>query len=147
MPKYYRFISKAEHQALITNKVVTNINNAPLHILPEKPTAFITPNAVNYSISIEDLLASNYPRKTDFTKEVFLAYMIGTISHDYLIELDLPSPPSMSNLGWYYNDEDTELCLVEYCIAQYSLDQVTNIYTGDFHDWQGVRSIYTKQTD
>lgn len=146
MTKYYRFISENEYKTLINNKKVENINNRPLFLLPELPTAYILPNKLNYDITVEELLTSNYPQKTDFTKEVFMAYMTGTVSEEYLVELTLPSKPAMSCLGWYYNDDETELCLVEYCVSQYSLDQVTNIYTGNFYSWANIDTVATKMS-
>lgn len=146
MTKYYRFISEAEYQNLINNKEIKNINNRPFFLLSETPTAYILPNKLNYDITVEQLLTSSYPQKKDFTKEVFLAYMAGTVSEDYLIELTLPSQPAMSCLGWYYNNDDTELCLVEYCIHQYSLDQITNICNGNFYNWQNIETVATKMS-
>ena len=67
--------------------------------------------------------------------------MIGTVSYDYLIELDLKKKPSMANLGWYYNNSNTELCLVEYCLDQYTIDDITAIYKGDFRDWQNIKTL------
>ena len=146
MTKYYRFISEAEYQALMTNETVEGINNRPLFVLPEKPTTYILPNELNYNLTVEELLASNYPQKTDFTKEVFMAYMTGTVSENYLVELNLPSKPAIASLGWYYNDDETELCLVEYCVSQYSLDQITNIYTGNFYSWTNIDTVATKMS-
>ena len=70
-----------------------------------------------------------------------MSYMIGTVSQDYLIELDLKKKPSMTNLGWYYNEQNTELCLVEYCLEQYSIEDVTAIYKGDFVDWKDIKKL------
>lgn len=141
MSKYYRFISKEEYQNLIRNEKIANINTRPLFILPEFPTAYILPEKLNYDLTVEELLESNYQRKLDFTKEVFMSYMLGTVSSDYLVELDLKKKPSMSNLGWYYNDDSTELCLVEYCLDQYTIEDVTAIYKGDFNDWQKIEKL------
>jgi hypothetical protein len=141
MSKYYRFISKEEYQNLSENEKITNINNRPLFILPEFPTAYILPEELNYNLTIEELLTSNHPRKLDFTKEIFLSYMIGIVSYDYLIELDLKKKPSMANLGWYYNENNTELCLVEYCLDKYTIDDITAIYKGDFWDWQNIETL------
>ncbi len=141
MSKYYRFISKEEYQNLIQNEKITNINNRPLFILPEFPTAYILPEEYNYNLTIEELLMSKHPRKLDFTKEVFMSYMLGTVSNDYLIELDLKQKPSMANLGWYYHDNGTELCLVEYCLNQYTIDDITAIYKGDFWAWQNIETL------
>ena len=141
MTKYYRFISKEEYQNLIQNEKITNINNRPLFILPEFPTAYILPEEYNYNLTIEELLMSNHPRKLDFTKEVFMSYMLGTVSNDYLIELDLKKKPNMSNLGWYYYNSDTELCLVEYCLNQYTINDITAIYKGNFRDWQNIETL------
>ena len=141
MSKYYRFISKEEYQNLIKNEKITNINNRPLFILPEFPTAYILPEELNYNLTIEELLTSNHPRKLDFTKEIFLSYMIGTVSYDYLIELDLKKKPSMANLGWYYNENNTELCLVEYCLDKYTINDITAIYKGDFSNWQNIETL------
>ena len=100
---------------------------------------------MNYDIDIEELLQSNYPKFEDFTKELFQSYMIGTTPTDYLIEIDINYNPSMYNLGWYYYDEDNEICIIETCLYQYTLNDVTNIYTGDFCDWQHIQSIYLKE--
>lgn len=140
MSKYYRFISKEEYKNLIDDEKITSLNR-PLFILPEFPTAYILPEELNYNLTIEELLSSNYPRKLDFTKEAFMSYMIGTVSQDYLIELDLKKKPSMTNLGWYYNEQNTELCLVEYCLEQYSIEDVTAVYKGDFVDWKDIKKL------
>ena len=71
--------------------------------------------------------------------------MMGTTSTDYLIEIDINYIPSMYHLGWYYMDEDNEICILENCLYKYKLDDVTNIYTGDFYDWQNIQSIYTRK--
>ena len=51
----------------------------------------------------------------------------------------------MHNLGWYYMDENNEICIIENCFYKYKLDDVTNIYTGDFYDWQNIKSIQLRK--
>lgn len=145
MSKYYRFISKEEYKNLIDDEKITSLNR-PLFILPEFPTAYILPEELNYNLTIEELLSSNYPRKLDFTRETFMSYMIGTVSQDYLIELDLEKKPSMANLGWYYNEQNTELCLVEYCLKQYSIKDITAVYKGDFVNWKDIKKLTPLQS-
>ena len=82
----------------------------------------------------------------NFTKENFMKYMIGTISEDYLLELELDYTPSMYNLGWYNyntleNGTDQELCVLETCISHYTLTEVKAIYTGDFYNWQNNKEM------
>ena len=124
------------------NKVIINKDKGkPLFFLKEKPTVYILPDSLNYNIDIEELLQSNYPKFEDFNKELFQSYMIGTTSTDYLIEIDIKNIPSMYNLGWYYYDEDNEIYIIENCLYHYKLDDVTNIYKGNFCDWQNIESV------
>lgn len=142
MTKYYRFISQKELNTLKKDKIVINKDKGkPLFFLKENPTVYILPDSLNYNIDIKELLQSDYPKFENFTKELFQSYMIGTTSTDYLIEIDIKNIPSMYNLGWYYYDEDNEICIIENCLYHYKLDDVTNIYKGDFCDWQNIESI------
>ena len=142
MTKYYRFISKEEYDNLKNEKVIINKDRGkPLFFLQENPTVYILPDSQNYNLTIEELLQSDYQKFENFNKELFQSYMIGTTSTDYLIEIEIKYTPSMYNLGWYYNDENTEICIIETCLDQYTLDDVTNIYQGDFHDWQNIKTI------
>ena len=146
MTKYYRFISKEELNTLQKDKIVINKDKGkPLFFLKENPTVYILPNSLNYNIDIEKLFQSDYPKFENFTKELFQSYMIGTTSTDYLIEIDIKNIPSMYNLGWYYYDEENEICIIENCLYRYKLDDVTNIYKGNFYDWQHIKSIYLKE--
>ena len=146
MTKYYRFISKEEFDNLQKEKVIINKENGkPLFFLKENPTVYILPNSLNYNIDIEELFHSNYPKFENFNKELFQSYMIGTTSTDYLIEIEINKKPSMHNLGWYYMDENNEICIIENCFYKYKLDDVTNIYTGDFYDWQNIKSIQLRK--
>ena len=100
MTKYYRFISKEEYDNLKNEKVIINKDRGkPLFFLHENPTVYILPDSLNYNITIEELLKSNYPKFENFNKELFQSYMIGTTSTDYLIEIDIKYTPSMYNLG------------------------------------------------
>ena len=142
MTKYYRFISQEEYDNLKSDGVVINKNSGrPLFFLSENPTVYILPESLNYNITIEELLTSNYPRFENFNKELFQSYMLGTTPTDYLIEIDIDHTPSMYNLGWYYKDEDTEICIIETCLYRYTLDDVVNIYRGDFDDWQNITVV------
>lgn len=142
MTKYYRFISKEEYDNLKNEKVIINKDRGkPLFFLHENPTVYILPDSLNYNITIEELLKSNYPKFENFNKELFQSYMIGTTSTDYLIEIDIKYTPLMYNLGWYYNDENTEICIIETCLNQYTIEDVTNIYQGNFYDWQNITTI------
>lgn len=146
MTKYYRFISQEEFDNLQKHKVIINKDKGkPLFFLKEKPTVYILPDSLNYDIDIEELLQSNHPKFEDFTKELFQSYMIGTTPTDYLVEIDINYNPSMYNLGWYYFDEDNEICIIETCLYQYTLNDVTNIYTGDFYEWQHIKTIQLKE--
>ena len=142
MTKYYRFISQEELNILKKDKIVINKDKGkPLFFLKENPTVYIPPDSLNYNIDIKELLQSDYPKFENFTKELFQSYMIGTTSTDYLIEIDIKNIPSMYNLGWYYYDEDNEICIIENCLYHYKIDDVTNIYKGDFCDWQNIESV------
>ena len=142
MTKYYRFVSHEEYENLKSEGVVINKNSGkPLFFLSENPTVYILPDSLNYNMTIEELLTSNYPRFENFNKELFQSYILGTTSTDYLIEIDIDYTPSMYNLGWYYKDEDTEICIIETCLYRYTLDDVVNIYQGDFDDWQNITII------
>jgi hypothetical protein len=142
MTKYYRFISKEEYDNLKNEKVIINKDRGkPLFFLQENPTVYILPDSQNYNLTIEELLQSDYQKFENFNKELFQSYMIGTTSTDYLIEIDIKYTPSMYNLGWYYNDENTEICIIETCLNQYTIEDVTNIYQGNFYDWQNITTI------
>lgn len=142
MTKYYRFISKEEYDTIKNEKVIINKDRGkPLFFLQENPTVYILPDSQNYNLTIEELLQSDYQKFENFNKELFQSYMIGTTSTDYLIEIDIKYTPSMYNLGWYYNDENTEICIIETCLNQYTIEDVTNIYQGNFYDWQNITTI------
>jgi hypothetical protein len=146
MTKYYRFISQEEFKNLQKDKVVINKDKGkPLFFLKEKPTVYILPDFLNYKITIEELIQSNYPKFENFDKELFQSYMIGTTPTDYLIEIDINYEPSMYNLGWYYMDEENEICIIENCFYQYTINDVTNIYKGDFYDWQHIQTVQLNQ--
>lgn len=142
MTKYYRFISKEEYDTIKNEKVIINKDRGkPLFFLQENPTVYILPDSQNYNLTIEELLQSDYQKFENFNKELFQSYMIGTTSTDYLIEIEIKYTPSMYNLGWYYHDKNTEICIIETCLYHYTLDDVTNIYQGNFYEWQNITTI------
>ena len=144
MTKYYRFISQEDFKNLQKDgRVINKDRGKPLFFLRENPTVYILPESLNYKLTIEELIQSDYPKFENFTKDLFQSYMIGTTSTDYLIEIETDQKPTMSNLGWYYMDED--ICIIENCFYQYKLKDVTNIYIGDFYDWQHIQTIQLKK--
>lgn len=146
MTKYYRFISQEEFKNLQKDgRIINKDRGKPLFFLRENPTVYILPESLNYKLTIEELIQSDYPKFEDFNKELFQSYMIGTTSTDYLIEIETNQKPTMSNLGWYYMDEDTEICIIENCFHQYTIKDITNIYVGDFYDWQHIQTIQLKK--
>ena len=146
MTKYYRFISQEEFKNLQKDgRIINKDRGKPLFFLRENPTIYILPEDLNYKLTIEELIQSDYPKFEDFNKELFQSYMIGTTSTDYLIEIETNQKPTMSNLGWYYMDEDTEICIIENCFHQYTIKDITNIYVGDFYDWQHIQTIQLKK--
>lgn len=146
MTKYYRFISQEEFKNLQKDgRIINKDRGKPLFFLRENPTVYILPESLNYKLTIEELIQSDYPKFEDFNKELFQSYMIGTTSTDYLIEIETNQKPTMSNLGWYYMDEDTEICIIENCFHQYKIKDITNIYVGNFYDWQNIQTIQLKK--
>lgn len=146
MTKYYRFISQEEFKNLQKDgRIINKDRGKPLFFLKENPTVYILPESLNYKLTIEELIQSDYPKFEDFNKELFQSYMLGTTSTDYLIEIETDQKPTMSNLGWYYIDEDTEICIIENCFHQYTIKDITNIYVGDFYDWQHIQTIQLKK--
>ena len=146
MTKYYRFISQEEFKNLQKDgRIINKDRGKPLFFLRENPTVYILPESLNYKLTIEELIQSDYPKFEDFNKELFQSYMIGTTSTDYLIEIETNQKPTMSNLGWYYMDEDTEICIIKNCFHQYTIKDITNIYVGDFYDWQHIQTIQLKK--
>lgn len=141
MTKYYRFIYTDEYNALLDKGFVENKTARPLFLLSENPKTKILPEKYNYNLSMEEFFTLEFPSHPAFTKEVFLSYLIGPISHDYLIELEFENTPSMYNLGWYGYDDDSELCVLETCIKRYEISNITAIYTGDFYDWRNIKNI------
>ena len=141
MTKYYRFISKEEWQELHKKGFIKNKNSRPLFLLPEKSLAKIVPEATNYNLTMEEFFNSTYPVFDKLSKECFLSYLIGTVSSDYLLELELDETPSMYNLRWYGFDEKLELCVLKACISQYNAHNVKKVYKGDFYDWQNITEI------
>lgn len=135
MYKYYRFISEAEYQNLKTNKI---IDTQPIHVLIDKPIAYLVPDTTNYKLTKTELLNSNY-KKLNLNKENFNEILTGIISDDYLIEITLPTPSTQENLGWYYWVDDIEVCIVENLILSYSLENVTKVFTGDFYNWTNIK--------
>lgn len=146
MTKYYRFISQEEFKNLQKDgRIINKHKGKLLFFVKENPTVYILPESLNYKLTIEELIQSDYPKFEDFNKELFQSYMIGTTSTDYLIEIETDQKPTISNLGWYYFDEDNEICIIETCLYQYTSNDVTNIYTGDFYDWQHIKTIQLKE--
>lgn len=141
MTKHYRFISNKEWQELHENGFIRNKNSRPLFLLPEKPLAKVVPESTNYNLTMEEFFNSTYPVFDKLSKECFLSYLIGTVSSDYLLELDLDETPSMYNLGWYGFDEKLELCVLETCISRYNAHNIKKVYKGDFYDWQNITEI------
>ena len=141
MSKYYRFISKEEWQELHEKGFIQNKNPRPLFLLPEKSLAKIVPESTNYNLTMQDFFESTHPTFDQLSKECFLSYLIGTVSSDYLLEIELEKTPSMYNLGWYDFDEGLELCVLETCIASYNATDVKKVYKGDFYDWQNITEI------
>lgn len=138
MYKYYRFISENEYQNLINNKKIEN--KKPIHVLINNPIAYLVPDTTNYKLTKTELLNSNY-KKLNLNKENFNEILIGIVSDDYLIEITLPTLPTQENLGWYYWDDDTEVCIVETLIPSYTLNDVSKIYTGNFYNWTNIKEI------
>ena len=136
MYKYYRFISKAEYETLIATKQIKNDN--PIHVLIDKPIAYLVPNTTNYNLTKTELLNSNY-KKLNLNKENFNEILTGIVSDDYLIEITLPTPSTQENLGWYYWVDDIEVCIVENLIPSYKLENVTKIFTGNFYKWTNIK--------
>lgn len=146
MTKYYRFISQEEFKNLQKDgRIINKDRGKPLFFLRENPTVYILTESLNYKLTIEELIQSDYPKFENFNKELFQSYMIGTTSTDYLIEIETDQKPTMSNLGWYYMDEDTKICIIENCFHQYTIKDITNIYVGDFYDWQHIQTIQLKK--
>lgn len=135
MYKYYRFISQAEYQNLKTNKI---INNHPIHVLIDNPIAYLVPNTTNYKLTKTELLKSNY-KKLNLNKEHFNEILTGIVSDNYLIEITLPKQSIQEKLGWYYWEDNIEVCLVENLIPSYTLDNVTKVFTGDFYNWTNIK--------
>lgn len=136
MFKYYRFISKAEYETLISTKKIKN--NTPIHVLIDKPIAYLVPDTTNYKLTKTGLLNSNY-KKLNLNKENFNEILIGIVSDDYLIEITLPTSSTQETLGWYYWGDDIEVCIVENLIPSYSLENVTKIFTGNFYNWTNIK--------
>lgn len=144
--KYYRFISQDELDYLYKHGHVENKTTRPLFILEENPKTKILTDNHNYNLTMTEYFSTNALPYLNFTKENFMKYMIGTISEDYLLELELDYTPSMYNLGWYHyktleNDTDQELCVLETCISHYTLAEVKAIYIGDFYNWQNIKEM------
>lgn len=136
MYKYYRFISKAEYENLITHKQIKN--NEPIHVLINNPIAYLVPDTTNYNLTKTELLNPNY-KKLNLIKENFNEILVGIVSDDYLIEITLPTPSTQEKLGWYYWKDDIEVCIVENLIPSYKLENVTKIFTGNFYNWTNIK--------
>lgn len=136
MYKYYRFISENEYQNLINNKKIEN--NEPIHVLINNPIAYLVPDTTNYKLTKNELLNSNY-KQINLNKENFNEILIGIVSDDCLIEITLPTPLIQENLGWYYWEDNIEVCIVENLLPSYSLDNVTKIFTGNFYNWTNIK--------
>lgn len=145
MTKYYRFVSKGELDELPRTGMVHHPEGEPLYFLSERPSAFIVPVETNYNLTVEQLLTSDFPRQADFTKEAFMSFMTGTVSEYALLELDFEREPPMSNLGWYYCDDNHELCIIEYCRPEYTLNELTAVYTENFYSWRDIQRLEPDQ--
>ena len=144
--KYYRFISQDELNYLYKHGRVENRTTRPLFILEENPKTKILTNEHNYNLTMTEFFLSNALPYSNFTKETFMKYMVGIVSEDYLLELELDHIPSMYNLGWYHyktlsSGTELELCVLETCISHYTFDEVNAIYTGDFYNWENINEI------
>ena len=138
MYKYYRFISENEYQNLINNKKIEN--SKPIHVLIDKPVAYLVPDITNYKLTKNELLNSNY-KQINLNKESFNEILTGIVADDYLIEITLPTQSTQENLGWYYWEDDIEICIVENLIPSYTLNDVTKLYTGNFYNWTNIKEI------
>lgn len=149
--KYYRFVSQDELDYLYQHGRVNNKTTRPLFILEENPKTKILTNKHNYNLTMTEFFTSNALSYSKFTKETFMKYMVGTVSEDYLLEIELNHTPSMYNLGWYHyktleNSTELELCILETCISCYTLDDVKVIYTGDFYNWENIKEVQKGKT-
>ena len=113
-------------------------NDKSIHVLIDKPIAYLVPDTTNYNLTKTELLNSNY-KKLNLNKENFNEILIGIVSDDYLIEITLPNTPTQEKLGWYYWVDDIEVCLVENLISSYSLENLTKVFTGDFYNWTNIK--------
>ena len=136
MYKYYKFISENEYQNLINNKKIEN--NEPIHVLINNPIAYLVPDTTNYKLTKTELLNSNY-KKLNLNKENFNEILTGIVADDYLIEITLPTQSTQENLGWYYWEDDIEVCIVENLLPSYSLENVKKIFTGNFYNWTNIK--------
>lgn len=140
--KYYRFVSKDEMLTIFSkikhDMFIESYNHPVVHLLKEDTITAIVPDAQekDYNMDISEFFSENY-KKTTVHKENFFKILAGVPSDYALLELELESIPSMTNLGWYgYSDkEKLEQVVLEYCVGSYKPSDVKAVYKGDFANW------------
>lgn len=138
--KYYRFVSKDELLTIFSkiklDLFIESYNHPVVYLLKEDTATAIVPEEKNYNMDISEFFSENY-KKTTVHKENFFKILAGVPSDYALLELELESIPSITNLGWYgYSDEEKlEQVVLEYCVGSYKPSDVKAIYKGDFSNW------------
>lgn len=138
--KYYRFVSKDELLTIFSkiklDLFIESYNHPVVYLLKEDTATAIVPEEKNYNMDISEFFSENY-KKTTVHKENFFKILAGVPSDYALLELELESIPSMTNLGWYgYSDkEKLEQVVLEYCVGSYKSSDVKAVYKGDFAKW------------
>lgn len=140
--KYYRFVSKDEMLTIFSkikhDMSIESYNHPVVHLLKEDTITAIVPDAQekDYNMDISEFFSEKY-KKSTIHKEDFLKVLAGVPSDYALLEFELKSIPSMTNLGWYgYSDkEKLEQVVLEYCVGSYKPSDVKAVYKGDFANW------------
>lgn len=143
MTKYYRFISQAEYEALLLGEQIKSPNGR-IHLFEENSTIYETPVDLNYKIRPDEIHKMNFPTQT-IPYHKIQDFVIGITSDDYLVELTDIVPTSIQ-LGWYTGlTDETEFVIVEFLRSNYSLENVSKIYTAsDFSKINSYNIVWEK---
>lgn len=123
---YFRFISEAELDQVNAGHNITSPQFNFVHVLP-----YHIENNENLLITIKDAMS----------------FMVGTVSHDYLLLLKNVEPfeigkgPYANYLTVDDNGHFEDIIFSEVHIHHYSKENVHAVFTGDFFAWENISRL------
>ena len=123
---YFRFVSEAELDQVKAGQIIKSSQFGFIHVLPYR-----IENSENLLITIKNAMS----------------FMIGTISHDYLLLLKDVEPfetgkgPYANYLMVDDNGHFEDIIFSEAHIHHYSKKNVHAVFTGDFFAWENISRL------